>query len=234
MFKSADPDYFISRRSDSHEGDPGEAVRLTGEASIWFRLPVERKPPRHHRADRGRVRDVGSEFVLACDMRFAALESAIFSQFEPAFGAIPAQAALNTRSPDGPRPRARGHVEREGLRRELAERYGWINRALPANEARRVRQIARASDRRVSRRWSGGGKDRVNATRSRRPRISVAISSSSPGASQPECPKPDSAAMKRGSRPVMGNGTGRDAGRLADVDPELRDAVERAMQMKTI
>ena len=30
-----------------------------------------------------RVRGVGSEFALACDMRFAARESANFSQFEP-------------------------------------------------------------------------------------------------------------------------------------------------------
>ena len=37
----------------------------------------------------GRVRAAGSEFVLACDMRFAARESAIFAQFEPAFGQIP-------------------------------------------------------------------------------------------------------------------------------------------------
>jgi enoyl-CoA hydratase/carnithine racemase len=44
----------------------------------------------------GRVRGVGSEFILACDMRFAARESAIFGQFEPAFGVIPAQAAPNT------------------------------------------------------------------------------------------------------------------------------------------
>jgi enoyl-CoA hydratase/carnithine racemase len=35
------------------------------------------------------VRGAGSEFVLACDMRFAARESAIFGQFEPAFGSVP-------------------------------------------------------------------------------------------------------------------------------------------------
>jgi hypothetical protein len=35
----------------------------------------------------------GSEFVLAWDMRFAARESAIFSQPEPAFGRSPARAA---------------------------------------------------------------------------------------------------------------------------------------------
>ena len=38
------------------------------------------------------MRGVGSEFVLACDMRFAARESALFSQFEPAFGVLPAAA----------------------------------------------------------------------------------------------------------------------------------------------
>jgi len=37
----------------------------------------------------GRVRDVGSEFVLACDMRFAARESALFGQPEPGLGVIP-------------------------------------------------------------------------------------------------------------------------------------------------
>ena len=36
---------------------------------------------------------MGSEFVLACDMRFAARESAILGQFEPAFGVIPGAGA---------------------------------------------------------------------------------------------------------------------------------------------
>jgi enoyl-CoA hydratase/carnithine racemase len=42
----------------------------------------------------GRVRGVGSEFVLACDMRFAALESAIFGQPEVGFGQIPGSGAV--------------------------------------------------------------------------------------------------------------------------------------------
>src|ERR671925_1196860 len=91
VFKSADPDYFIShvdvtRIKEYRE----EAAKLTGEASIALLF-------RHLSASRlvtiaqieGRVRAAGSEFVLACDMRFAARESAIFAQPEPAFGAIP-------------------------------------------------------------------------------------------------------------------------------------------------
>src|SRR6201992_1948039 len=91
VFKSADPDYFIShvdvtRIKEYRE----EAAKLTGEASIALLF-------RYLSASRfvtiaqieGRVRAAGSEFALACDMRFAARESAIFGQFEPAFGALP-------------------------------------------------------------------------------------------------------------------------------------------------
>jgi hypothetical protein len=91
VFKSADPDYFISHVDLSQVPEyRAEAARLTGEASIAALF-------RHLSASRlvtiaqidGRVRGAGSEFVLACDMRFAALETAIFGQFEPAFGQIP-------------------------------------------------------------------------------------------------------------------------------------------------
>jgi Enoyl-CoA hydratase/isomerase len=91
VFKSADPDYFIShvdvtRIKEYRE----EAAKLTGEPSIALLF-------RHLSASRlvtiaqieGRVRGAGSEFVLAGDMRFAARESAIFGQPEQAFGTIP-------------------------------------------------------------------------------------------------------------------------------------------------
>src|ERR1041385_572126 len=90
VFKSADPDYFISHVDLTRIGEyRAEAAKLTGEASIALLF-------RHLAASRlvtiaktaGRVRAAGSEFVLACDMRFAARESAIFSQFEPAFGQV--------------------------------------------------------------------------------------------------------------------------------------------------
>ena len=120
VFTSADPDYFISHvdvtRIDEYRA---EAAKLTGEASIALLF-------RHLSASRlvtiaqieGRVRGAGSEFVLACDMRFAARESAIFGQSEPAFGVIPGGGRRPApRAAHGPRPGARGHVERGGLRR---------------------------------------------------------------------------------------------------------------------
>src|SRR5690242_3498864 len=81
----------------------------------------------------GRVRGVGSEFVLACDMRFAARESAIFGQFEAAFGVIPGAGGAQHLA----RLMGRGRalevlLSAEDYDGDLAERYGWINRALPA------------------------------------------------------------------------------------------------------
>src|SRR5215831_12305016 len=91
VFSSADPDYFISHVDVTRIGEYREqAAKLTGEPSIamLFRyLSVSRLVTIAQ--IEGRVRGVGSEFALACDMRFAARESAIFSQPEEGFGLVP-------------------------------------------------------------------------------------------------------------------------------------------------
>ena len=136
VFKSADPDYFIShvdvtRIKEYRE----EAAKPTGEASIALLF-------RHLSASRlvtiaqieGRVRGAGSEFVLACDMRFAARESAIFCQIESAFGQIPGGGAAQHLTRLMGRARAlEVLLSAEDYDAELAERYGWINRVLPAD-----------------------------------------------------------------------------------------------------
>jgi enoyl-CoA hydratase/carnithine racemase len=111
-------------------------MKLNGEASLGLLF--------HHLSKShiitiaqidGRVRGVGSEFVLACDMRFAALESAIFCQFEPSFGAIPGAGAAQHLTRLLGRGRAlEVMLSAEDYNAELAERYGWVNRALPASE----------------------------------------------------------------------------------------------------
>jgi len=137
VFKSADPDYFISHVDVTRIKENREAAaKLDGNPSIGQVL-------RHISASRlvtiaqieGRVRGVGSEFILACDMRFAARESAIFGQFEPAFGVIPGAGAAQHLT----RLMGRGRalevlLSADDYDADLAERYGWINRALPANE----------------------------------------------------------------------------------------------------
>jgi enoyl-CoA hydratase/carnithine racemase len=136
VFKSADPDYFIAHVDVTKIKEyRAEAAKLTGEASIGLMF-------RHLSASRlvtiaqieGRVRAAGSEFVLAFDMRFAARESAIFSQPEAATGVSPGAGGIQHLARLMGRARAlEVMLSAEDYDAELAERYGWINRALPAN-----------------------------------------------------------------------------------------------------
>jgi enoyl-CoA hydratase/carnithine racemase len=136
VFKSADPDYFISHVDVTKIKEyREEAAKLVGEASIALLF-------RHLSASRlvtiaqieGRVRAAGSEFVLACDMRFAARETAIFAQPEPGFGVSPGGGGIQHLARLMGRGRALEVIlSAQDYDAELAERYGWINRALPAH-----------------------------------------------------------------------------------------------------
>lgn len=135
VFKSADPDYFISHVDVTQIKEyRQEAAKLTGEASIalLFRYLSTSRLITIAQIE-GRVRAAGSEFVLACDMRFAARESAIFCQPEPALGALPGGGAAQHLARLMGRARAlEVLLSGEDYNADLAERYGWINLALPA------------------------------------------------------------------------------------------------------
>ena len=136
VFTSGDPDYFISHVDLTQVAEyRAEAAKLTGDASIGLLF-------RYLSASRlvtiaqieGRVRAAGSEFVLSCDMRFAARETAVFAQFEPAFGQVPGGGAVQHLTRLMGRARAlEVMLSAQDYDAELAERYGWINRALPAD-----------------------------------------------------------------------------------------------------
>jgi enoyl-CoA hydratase/carnithine racemase len=137
VFTSADPDYFISHVDVTRVAEyRAEAAKLTGEASIALMF-------RHLSAGRlvtiaqveGRVRGAGNEFVLSCDMRFAARESAVFAQFEAAFGQLAGGGGVQYLTRLLGRARTLEVVlSADDYDADLAERYGWINRALPAQE----------------------------------------------------------------------------------------------------
>ena len=136
VFKSADPDYFISHVDLTRISEyRAEAAKLTGEPSIALLFRHLSASPLVSIAQiEGRVRAAGSEFVLACDMRFAARESAIFGQFEPSLGVIPGGGAAQHLTRLMGRARAlEVMLSAEDYDADLAERYGWINRALPAD-----------------------------------------------------------------------------------------------------
>ena len=137
VFTSADPAYFISHVDVTTIAENrAEVAKLAGAESMAL---LYRYLSASHLVTiaqiEGRVRGVGSEFILACDMRFAARESAIFGQFEPAFGVIPGAGGAQHLA----RLMGRGRalevlLSADDYDADLAERYGWINRALPADE----------------------------------------------------------------------------------------------------
>jgi len=134
VFTSADPDYFIAHVDVGRIAEyRAEAAKLVGEPSIGLlfrRLSTSRLVSIAQ--IEGRVRAAGSELVLACDMRFAARESAIFAQPEVGLGAVPGAGGTQHLTRLLGRGRALEVIlSADDYDAEMAERYGWINRALP-------------------------------------------------------------------------------------------------------
>lgn len=81
----------------------------------------------------GRAGGGGNELALACDMRFAARETAIFNQWEVAIGLLAGGGGVSRLARLIGRSRAlEAMLGCDDFDAETAERYGWINRALPA------------------------------------------------------------------------------------------------------
>jgi hypothetical protein len=80
---------------------------------------------------RGRTRGIGNEFVLACDMRFASRQSALFGNPEIGVGLVPGGGALEWLPRLVGRSRALEIVlSGDDFDADIAERYGWVNRTL--------------------------------------------------------------------------------------------------------
>jgi len=137
VFTSADPDYFIAHVDLTKVAEyRAEAAALTGEASIasLFRYLSASRLVTIAQIE-GRARGAGSEFALSCDLRFAARGRAVLCQFEPAFGQVPGGGATQYLTRLMGRARAlEALLSAQDYDADLAERYGWVNRALPAGE----------------------------------------------------------------------------------------------------
>jgi len=138
VFESADPDFFIAHADITLiQQLPVEATGAPTELSFFHEmLETFRTMPKVTIGKvEGRARGGGSELLLALDMRFAALGKACFSQPEVMVGIIPGGGGCVRL----PRLIGRGRALEialgcDDLSAEMAERYGYINRALPPAE----------------------------------------------------------------------------------------------------
>jgi enoyl-CoA hydratase/carnithine racemase len=123
---------FLANPKDSPELPPGP-TGLQPLPDVLARL--SRTPVVSIASIRGRATGVGSELALACDMRFASREKAILSQWEVGAGLVPGGGPMARL----PRLIGRGRalevlLGADDIPGDLAELYGYVNRALPDAE----------------------------------------------------------------------------------------------------
>src|SRR5271169_3286547 len=127
MFQSANHDFFIAHL------DVAKAAARPEVLGLWreFVLRIASAPVVSIAKVRGRARGIGNEFVLACDMRFASRQSALFGNPEVGVGLIPGGGALEWLPHLIGRSRALEFLlSGDDFDADIAERYGWVNRTL--------------------------------------------------------------------------------------------------------
>jgi enoyl-CoA hydratase/carnithine racemase len=138
VFDSAVPGFFLTHfdfvppLSATTDMPPG-VTGLPALPDILVRL--SRAPVVSIVSIRGRTTGVGGELSLASDMRFASRENAVLSQWEIGAGLVPGGGPMARL----PRLIGRGRalemlLSGEDISGDLAERYGYVNRALPDDE----------------------------------------------------------------------------------------------------
>ena len=132
VFDSANPDFYLAHYDTEH--DPARTAALgVGPTGMhaWLDLLVRlsRAPVLSIASIRGRARGAGSEFVLACDLRFASRENAVLGQFEVGTGVVPGGGPMARLSRLVGRGRALEILlVADDLDGPRAEQYGYVNR----------------------------------------------------------------------------------------------------------
>jgi enoyl-CoA hydratase/carnithine racemase len=139
VFDSANPGFFIAHVDMTLAQDP-EVFEKLAALTLPGLNPFQSLSERLRRLPQvtivkleGIARGGGAEFVTAADMSFAAIGRGAISQVEALMGIVPGGAGTQYLRHRVGRNRALEIVLGADLfEAEMAERYGWVNRALPA------------------------------------------------------------------------------------------------------
>ena len=137
VFESANPEFFLAHFDLT--GNIGNITTAVGPSGLPILTDTFVRITRSAVASiakiRGCVRGVSSEFVLACDMRFASRENTLLGQPEVGVGVHPGGGGTERLPPLVGRGRALeivlGANDFDG---DTAAQYGYVNRALPDKE----------------------------------------------------------------------------------------------------
>ena len=136
-FESADPEFYLSHFDLT--GMTGNITTAVGPSGLPILtdtfVRLTKSPVVSIAKIRGCVRGASSEFVLACDMRFASRESTRLGQPEVGVGVHPGGGGTERLPHLVGRGRALEIILGAGdFDADTAERYGYVNRALPDAE----------------------------------------------------------------------------------------------------
>jgi enoyl-CoA hydratase/carnithine racemase len=158
VFESANPEFFLAHFDLT--GNSGNITTAVGPSGLPILtdtfVRITRSPVASIAKIRGCVRGVSSEFVLACDMRFASRENTLLGQPEVGVGLHPGGGGTERLPPLVGRGRALeivlGANDFDG---DTAAQYGYVNRALPDAELdgfvdALARRIARFDERAIA------------------------------------------------------------------------------------
>ena len=137
VFESANPDFYLAHFDLT--GKTGNITTAAGPSGLPILMDtfvrLSKSPVVSIAKIRGCVRGVSSEFVLSCDMRFASRDNTRLGQPEVGVGVHPGGGGTERLPHLVGRGRALeivlGANDFDG---DTAERYGYINRALPDGE----------------------------------------------------------------------------------------------------
>ncbi len=138
VLRSANPEFFIAHFDVSlilrFPTDPRPASTDLNDFHVMCEA-FRTMPKATIAVIEGRVGGGGSELALSCDMRFAALDRAVFNQPEVALGIIPGGSGTVRLPRLIGRSRAlEAILSCDDVDAATAESWGWVNRALPETE----------------------------------------------------------------------------------------------------